>query len=66
MTRDQQQADRELESAKGKWLLAYGWTQEGNSKRWTHPNMPKARESYTTGDAIAMTNAEKLRYGGPR
>ncbi len=68
MTRSQHEATRARRAAEAEWLCSYGWKQElpavGN--RWRHVNAPKARESYTQKDALNMTDAEPLRYGGVR
>jgi hypothetical protein len=65
LTREQQTADKRLEQAQSDWLAAYGWSLVDG--RWKHPNMPTANpRGYATGDAMAFTRAEKLRYGGPR
>ena len=61
MTREQQDTDRELTRAEYKWLLARGWQLEAGG-RFSHPSAPKARDSYTVRDAVAMTRAESLRY----
>ena len=71
MTRSQQEAQRELDRAQAKWLKAYGWEPRIGGElaapmRWSHHFAPKAKESYTTRDALELTRAEPLRYGGPR
>jgi hypothetical protein len=68
VTRAQQEATWELAQAQGKWLRAYGWRPvdvSARDPRWAHRYAPKAKESYTTSDALALTRAEPLRYGGP-
>lgn len=68
MTRSQHEATRARREAEAAWLKTYGWVQEAPAvgNRWAHPNAPKARESYAQKDALNMTDAEPLRYGGPR
>ncbi len=71
MTREQQQATRELERAQVNWLKAYGWQNATGPAlaapvRWSHPQAPKAKADYTTRDAVEMTRAQPGRYEGPR
>lgn len=67
MTRAQHEATRELGRAQAHWLRAYGWSNDPTGElRWTHAKAPKAKPSYTTRDALEMTRAEPLRYGGPK
>lgn len=70
MTRSQQEATRTRREGEATFLQAYGWRREGSSHdsspRWCHPNAPKLKLSYTQKDALNMTDAETLRYGGPR
>ena len=65
MTSRQQDAERTLVDAECGWLLAYGWKFETSTGRWSHEHAPKARSDYERRDALQMTRAEKLRYGGP-
>lgn len=62
MTREQQEATRELERAQDKWLRAYGWVRELGG-RWTHP---KAPAPCTYFDALVLTRAQPLIFGGAR
>ena len=66
MTAKQQLAERMLLNAQAEWLTAYGWKYDAPTARWKHEHAPKARESYEQRDALAMTRAETLRYGGAR
>jgi len=66
MNSAQQAAERNLLEAQAAWLVAYGWKFDPSTARWKHEHAPKARESYEARDALAMTRAETLRYGGPR
>lgn len=62
MTRLQHQKTRALAQAEGDWLEAYGWQQEGCA--WRHRAAPKIRETYAQRDALILTRAEPLKYGG--
>lgn len=72
ITREQQEATRKLREAEHQWLLSYGWVAHVDvstifaDKRYSHPAAPSARPSYTLADAMAMTNADKLRFAYPR
>jgi hypothetical protein len=68
MTREQQQATRELERAQETWLRAYGWVREG--LRWTHPQLDGRHGSKvpacSTFDAMMLTRAQPLVFGAGR
>jgi len=72
MTQAQHEATRRRRQAESEWLESYGWRASTtglygfDQKRWSHPHAPKARPTYSQKDAILMTDAEPLRYGGPR
>lgn len=59
MTREQQQATRELELAQDNWLRAYGWVRELGG-RWVHPHQ---QEPCTRFDAMVLTRAQPLIFG---
>jgi hypothetical protein len=67
MTKSQQEAQRELDRAQAKWLIAYGWSayrgyDAYGSFRWTHRSAPSQAYGYSTRDAMELTRAEPLRY----
>ena len=62
MTREQQQATRDLERAQDRWLMAYGWVREIGG-RWVHPQAPGA---CTRFDAMVLTRAQPLIFGASR
>lgn len=62
MTREQQEATRNLERAQDNWLRAYGWVRELGGK-WRHPNEPQACSRF---DAMTLTRAQPLLFGTPR
>lgn len=63
MTRDQQEADRELVLAELKWLRSYGWTPcDARGERLDHRHAPSLKPSYSRRDALVLTRAEPLRY----
>lgn len=68
MTREQQQATRELERAQEKWLRAYGWIQEGS--RWRHPQLDGRHGAKVsacgTFDALVFTRGAPLVFGAFR
>jgi hypothetical protein len=66
MTREQQQATRELERAQEAWLRAYGWVRDG--LRWTHPQLGRAGKVSACGtfDAMMLTRAQPLIFGTAR
>lgn len=59
MTREQQQATRELEAAQDKWLKAYGWA-AALGGRWAHPRLDG---HYSRFDALQLTRAQPLVLG---
>lgn len=59
MTREQQQATRQLERAQDDWLRAYGWTRELGG-RWVHPEQPHPVSHF---DAMTLTRAQPLIFG---
>lgn len=59
MTREQQQATRNLERAQEDWLRAYGWRRELGG-RWLHKRQPAPVPRF---DALALTRAQPLLYG---
>lgn len=61
VTREQQQATRELQRAEEAWLRAYGWQQQG--LEWTHPRLTKI-PAYSRYDAMQETLANP-RLGWP-
>lgn len=68
MTRTQHEMTRERRRVEGEWLKAYGWKQQApdQGNRWSHPNAPKLKPHYAQKDALALTDAEPLRYGSVR
>jgi hypothetical protein len=70
MTREQQQATRELERAQENWLRAYGWVREGGGSRWTHPQLDGRYGTKVsacgTFDAMVLTRAQPLVFGAAR
>jgi len=63
VTRDQQEADRELARAELRWLHAYGWTPcDTRGDRLAHRHAPKLKPDYSRRDAMQLTRAEPLRY----
>ncbi len=57
ITREQQEATRDLERSQARWLKSYGWVQVG--RRWTHPRL-KSNFEYLTSDAIAETETQPM------
>jgi hypothetical protein len=68
VNRPQQEATRKLELAQQEWLAAYGWKRRTDG-RWVHEAARKVdgyAHGYTMRDALELTRAEPLRYGGPQ
>ncbi len=69
MTREMQDTDRELRASERKWLLARGWlalrVDAQNRPRYSH-HAAAATLDCLARDAIALTQAEPLRFMGGR